>query len=211
MDWFAQVDAYCERVDFTFWSEPLNAITNLAFVIAAIVVARRASTAPAKWLCAILFMIGIGSFLFHTFATRWAELADVLPIGVFILAYLFLANRDLAGMRWFWAVGATALFVPYAAALVPVFNAIPFIEISNFYWTVPLLLLGYAAWLRIPGLAIGAAILVVSITVRSFDMIWCVQWPIGTHFAWHTLNAIMLGYVILVYDRHALAGQGRRG
>ena len=41
MDWTAQIDGYCERLDGAFWAEPLNAWTNLAFLLAAWVMARR--------------------------------------------------------------------------------------------------------------------------------------------------------------------------
>ena len=33
-DWFETIDAYCERTDATLWSEPLNALSNLAFIAA---------------------------------------------------------------------------------------------------------------------------------------------------------------------------------
>ena len=211
MDWFAQVDGYCERTDFTFWSEPLNALTNLAFIIAALIFWRRSQGVPmARVLSGILFVIGVGSFLFHTFATNWASMADVVPIGVFILTYLFVVNRDMVPMGGWLAVFATALFIPYAAALVPVLNRIPFIAISNFYWTVPILLVGYAVFLRRkPGIAsgflFGAGLLSVSIIIRSLDEILCDAVPIGTHFIWHILNGIMLGWMIHVYIRHMLA------
>ena len=81
MDWNAQVDGYCERLAPGLWAEPWNAVTNLAFVLAAIWVWRRGGDVPVRVLAAILFVIGIGSGLFHTFATRWAGVADVLPIG----------------------------------------------------------------------------------------------------------------------------------
>ena len=35
MDLTQQFDGYCERVDLTYWAEPVNAITNAAFLIAA--------------------------------------------------------------------------------------------------------------------------------------------------------------------------------
>ena len=41
MDWTAQIDGYCERLGPGFWAEPLNALTNLAFLIAALVMWRR--------------------------------------------------------------------------------------------------------------------------------------------------------------------------
>lgn len=211
MKWTDHIDGYCERLDPSFWSEPVNAVTNAAFVIATIFVLRRVQTPAARWLCAVLGAIGVGSFLFHTFATPWAALADVAPIGLFILTYLFLVNRDLIGLRGIWALAATACFVPYAAVFVTLVNHVPFFEISNFYWTVPVLLVIYGGLFRISGFVTGAGILALSITLRSLDMTVCDAWPVGTHFAWHCLNAVMLGYMILVYDRHRLAGQGRRG
>ena len=83
-----------------------------------------AGAAPiARLLCVALFVIGVGSFLFHTFANRWSALADVLPILAFVLIYIFAANRDF----WGWSpgvAGAGALaYLPYAALVTPVFAA----------------------------------------------------------------------------------------
>ncbi len=210
MDWFQQIDGYCERTDFSYWSEPLNAVTNAAFIVAALIMWRRTGGLPAaRLLCVILFCIGIGSYLFHTHATQWAALADVAPIGIFILAYLFLANRDIVGMPWWAALGITLLFAPYAYGVVTLMNQLPFFRISNFYWTVPILLIVYAAFLRGPvgrGFLIGAAILSLSISLRSVDEILCDQFPIGTHIFWHLLNGLMLGWMIEVYRRHMVAG-----
>ena len=212
MNWLAQIDGYCERTDTAYWSEPINALTNLAFVIGAAVMWRRTNGQPlARALCVILALIGIGSYLFHTHATAWAALADVAPIGVVILVYLFAVHRDVLGLKRRIALFATAMFIPYAAITVPVLNAIPFVRISNFYWTVPILLFAYAFALRkrLPdttkGFAIGGALLCLSIALRSLDEILCAAFPIGTHFMWHCLNAAMLTWMIHVYSRHMLA------
>ena len=136
MDWTRAINAYCERTDPTYWSEPVNAVTNLAFMIAAVLMWRR-SFGAGRVLAAVLFLIGIGSWLFHTHATAWAAMADTLPIMVFALSRVFLANRDF----WGWPVWASALgaaaYVPYSAALTPVFEALPFFTISSFYWPLP--------------------------------------------------------------------------
>jgi peptidoglycan/LPS O-acetylase OafA/YrhL len=211
VDWFEQIDGYCERTDFTYWSEPLNAVTNLAFIIAAIILWRRGNGVPlARVLLIILVAIGIGSYLFHTHATIWAVTIDVIPIGVFILVYLFAVNRDIVLMSGWKALLATTAFFPYAGVVVWATNQLPFFHISNFYWTVPLLLCIYAVGLRgrpriTSGFLIGAAILSLSITVRSVDEILCDTIPFGTHFLWHILNGIMLGWMIHVYTRHMLA------
>ena len=118
MDWTRAIDAYCERTDASFWSEPVNAVTNLAFIVAAIVMWHRArGEVPAQVLCAVLFLIGVGSFLFHTFATAWAAAADTTPILVFSLIYIFLANRDYWGWPWWWAgIGALAFMSLFGTA-----------------------------------------------------------------------------------------------
>ena len=215
MDWTAPIDIYCERLGAGLWAEPLNAVSNLAFILAALLVWPRARAAPGgALLCAILFAIGVGSGLFHTVATAWASAADVVPIGLFILTYLYLTNRHILRLGRGMATLATLLFLPYAALLTPILDQTPFLRISNFYWTVPLLLLAYAAGLRrrapdvARGFVAGAALLAVSITLRSLDQSLCARWPVGTHFVWHLLNAAMLGTMIHVYAAHVLAARG---
>jgi hypothetical protein len=33
--WSTPLDLYCERTDLSFWAEPVNALSNAAFLIAA--------------------------------------------------------------------------------------------------------------------------------------------------------------------------------
>lgn len=210
MDWTRHVDGYCERLDPSFWAEPVNAVTNLAFLVAAVLMGRR-SFGLGRALAAVLFCIGVGSFLFHTVAQPWAGLADTLPILIFVLLYIFAANRDFWRLGLWPAVGLTLLFFPFAAATTPLFAMIPGIGGSAMYMPVPLLIALYAALLarRAPqtarGLAIGAAILLISLTARILDEPLCALWPLGTHFLWHLLNAAMLGWMIHVWTRHRLA------
>ncbi|MCM2562697.1 ceramidase [Lutimaribacter sp. EGI FJ00015] len=217
MDWTRQIDSYCERLGPDYWAEPVNALTNLAFIIAAAILWPQVRGLPlARALCAVLAVIGVGSWLFHTHATAWAAMADVLPILGFILLYIYTANRAYWGLRPWPALGLTALFFPYAAVTVPLFQMVPGLGSSAGYAPVPLLILVYALLLRrrLPrvsrGLAIGAGILVVSLFFRTIDMQVCRAVPTGTHFLWHVLNATMLGWMIAVYRRHMLAGAGAR-
>lgn len=207
MDWLRAVDGYCERVGPAFWAEPVNALTNAAFIVAAAVMWGRVQ-GLGRAMCAVLFAIGVGSFLFHTHANRLTGLMDVIPIGVFILVYVFAASRDLLGMKGWQAGISTVAFVPYAAMLTPLFAAIPFFKVSAMYWPVPVLILVYAGLLarKAPatarGLAAGAGILVVSLVFRSVDQAVCGAFPLGTHFVWHVLNGVMLGWMIEVWRRH---------
>jgi len=215
MDLTRQLDGYCERLDPGLWVEPVNALTNAAFLVAAWIMWRRVrgtALGLAKALCIILALIGVGSFLFHTFAQSWAMIADVTPIALFVLVYIFAANRDYWGVSLVPALGLTALFFPFAAATLPLFNALPFFKISAGYWPIATLIALYAIALRrkLPqvarGLGVGAALLALSLTFRSLDMLVCPSLPLGTHFLWHILNAVMLGWMIETYRRHMLAG-----
>jgi Ceramidase len=207
------IDAYCERTSAAYWAEPINAVTNLAFLIAAVVMWRRTEGLPlARAMCGVLAVIGVGSYLFHTHANGLTASMDVAPILVFILLYIFAATRDLLGLGTRWAAGVVVAFIPYAALTVPAFNAVmPFLGSSAGYAPIPLLILGYAVALRrrapetAKGLAIGAAILVVSLTFRTLDQPLCNRIPVGTHFLWHLLNGLMLALMIEVYHRHMLA------
>lgn len=213
MDWFAPLDGYCERLGPGYWAEPVNALTNLAFLVAAAVMWPRVR-GIGRALAAVLGLIGVGSWLFHTHANRLTGLMDVLPILGFILLYLFAASRDMLGMRGWQAGLATAAFLPWAALTVPLFQRVPGLGSSAAYAPVPVLILLYAALLarRAPatarGLAVGAGLLVLSLTFRTLDGPVCAVIPLGTHFLWHLLNAALLGWMIEVWRRHRLAAAG---
>ncbi len=220
MDPLRFIDAYCERTDPTYWSEPVNAVTNAAFLIAALIMAARLrgqGLPLASLLCGLLFVIGIGSYLFHTHAQVWAAMADTIPIVLFSLTYIFAANLHFWRMPLWAALFGMALYIPYTMLLTPVFEALPFFTISSFYWPLPLLIFAYAILLRprhpdtARGLTIGAGILCLSLTFRSLDEPLCASLPLGTHFLWHILNAVMLGWMIEVYRRHMLAARPTQG
>jgi hypothetical protein len=221
MDWFRQVNSYCERTDASYWSEPVNAVTNLAFILAALYgwrLSRRADDRGGLWLSAVLFVIGVGSYLFHTHAQIWAMLADTLPILVFILSYLFLATvRFFRLPLWAGAIAVVAYF-PYSrlvtGGLEPLVGGL---NGSLSYVPVPILIAGYAAalWRRRPetarGLLIGVGILALSLLFRTIDEAVCPGFPLGTHFLWHLLNGLMLGWMIRVMVADRATDRGGAG
>lgn len=208
MDWTAPLDGYCERLDPGFWAEPVNAITNAAFLVAALILWWRAPQGTCRLLSANLALIGIGSFLFHTFATPWAALTDVLPIASFVFLYIWAANRYIVSLSPLISVAITLLAVPYMAMMVWVFSQVPGFTVSAAYWPVALLIMMYGFFLRerapeaAKGLLFGAGILAVSLAFRSLDITFCSLVPTGTHFLWHLLNAVMLGWMIETLHRH---------
>lgn len=211
MNWSQPVDLYCERLDPSFWAEPLNALTNLSFLIAAVVAFiqwRRAGGKdwPVLALIGVTAAIGIGSFIFHTVATRGAALFDTVPIAVFIYGYLLLALRRFLRLSGLIAAAALAGFVVLSvleARVVP-----PGTLNGSHAYLPALAALVVVGWLsndRRSGrlLLTAAAVLALSIVFRSIDQAVCPTLPVGTHFLWHTLNGLVL-YLAL---RAAMPGE----
>ena len=212
MNWFEAVDGYCERIDASFWSEPLNAITNIFFLVAAVWVLRREGlNSTARILALILGMIGVASFLFHSFAQAWAGALDVLFILLFTLLYLFAASKDFVGAPRSIALVITLGYFPFSIVVDWLPLPLTFLGSTRIYMPMLILIILFSLLLykRLPivsrGLAVGAFILIISMLARILDVPLCQKIPLGTHFVWHVLNAVMLAWMIEVYRRHIIS------
>jgi hypothetical protein len=203
MDWSTPIDLYCERTDASLWAEPANALTNAAFLIAAAAAFaawRRAGERdwPALALIVVVTAVGLGSFIFHTVATRGAMLADVIPIAIFIYGYLLLALRRFLHLS---AGVAIAIVVGYAAGARALSWLAPPRALNGSIGYLPALV-AMVAMARVThgrvrrGLELAVMIFTVSLALRTIDLAACETFPVGTHFLWHLLNATVL-YVLL--------------
>lgn len=208
------IDQYCERTGPELWSEPINAATNLAFILAGLWGLRQARTRGADAivivLCWWVVAIGVASALFHTFANRLTMLADVIPIAIFTLAYTAFAIRRYLGFSRLATAGVFVVFYLVAGgltALVPGWlHALS--NGSMGYLPAFLALSVFGGWVAArgheagPWLLAGAATFLVSVTFRAFDQKLCAVLPFGTHFMWHLLNALMLALLLAAAARH---------
>ena len=203
---FDFIDIYCERTGPGIWAEPLNVFSNLVFffaVFAAYRLGRRqgALTLDASLLFGLLVLMGTGSSLFHMLANRWAQLADVLPILFYQLAFIGIyASRVMR-----WDARKSALLLAVFLAMVFVFGLAPsgWLNGSLGYAPSLLFLIGLGvyhyshAFTARSTLLLAAGIFAVSLTVRSVDMIVCPTFPAGVHFIWHLLNGAVLYFTML--------------
>lgn len=211
----APIDIYCERLSAAFWAEPVNALTNLAFIIAAFCAFRHVKRAGAMdWgaglLVTLLFIIGIGSFLFHSFAVFWAMLADTLPILAFQLVFigLYAARVMRLGLVQVGAVYAVFVGLIVSSGLLPQ----DWLNGSLSYLPAAILLSCFGAWHYASGqikqerliLLLASGVFLLSLTFRSVDMLICTHFALGTHFIWHVLNAIVLYLCVRGYAKNAL-------
>lgn len=222
MDWTRAIDNYCERLGPEFWAEPWNAVTNLAFILAAAVGYRDATRSgrldvPFAILVTITIMVGIGSFLFHTMATFWALLADVIPIQLFIVFYFALAMRRFAGFPWWGAVLATVAFMAVSAVGGNALRDLTGGALNGSEGYVPPLLALVVIGLALVAagrtgagwsLVVAGGIFAVSLTFRTLDMAVCSRFTVGTHFLWHTLNGVLLGFLLVAMVRYGAPPDG---
>ena len=123
------MDAYCERVGPGLLAEPLNAVSNVSFLLAAWaawVLATRtgALSTGVRVLIALAASVGIGSILWHTYPTSLTLILDIVPILIFVMWYIWLYARNVIGMRSLFAVAcvgayllATFVAIQYSAVL----------------------------------------------------------------------------------------------
>ena len=204
MHWSQPIDLYCERTTAAFWAEPVNALSNAAFLIAAVLAFMAWRAAPRRdaatlALIVLTGVIGVGSFIFHTVATTGAELFDTVPIGIFIYVYLFVALRRFLGLSAPMAAVVLALFAA-ASYVQALFVPAGALNGSDGYLPPLAAMVAVGLLARQPiarrALLAAGGLFAVSLVFRSIDNAVCRAWPLGTHFLWHVVNAAVL-YVLL--------------
>lgn len=194
------IDLYCERYGPELLAEPFNAFTNIAFVVAAWAVWRLAryhkSLNVETWLLIIFSaMVGIASTLFHTFATNWSQMLDIISILVFQLIFIWLYLLRVANIH------AGIVAVATAGFLVTVLFTLRFSEMLNgtlLYVPAIIVLLGFSIYHFMQcqyeprALFAATGVFILALIFRSIDTAVCPDFPIGTHFLWHILVAVVL-------------------
>ncbi len=203
MRWSESIDMYCERTDPSLWSEPLNAATNLAFLVAAALLWRQAGRGAGRDTRVLILLIGavgLGSMAFHTLATRWAALLDIGFIAVFVLFFHQRFQVRALGRSNGAANLGVAVFVVLAGLFVLAIKQLPTLSQNDSEsYLAPFLLLLVCARQAAPRwpeaarwLNRAAGLFVASLLCRAIDQPLCAVWPAGTHLGWHLINAAML-------------------
>jgi hypothetical protein len=206
---------YCERCGPGLFDEPLNAASNAVFLVAAFAAwwsaSRRGVLSPGLWALIVLATaVGIGSTLWHTFATSWAMVLDIVPIMLFQFTFLWLYGRYAAGLSRL-AVGAT--LVVYVALAVWLRRYEAWLNGSIMY--APAVVLAWVVGVHHArsgrpwrfALLISAGVFCVALVCRSIDLVVCRRLPIGTHFLWHLLNGLVVYLAMRVVVE--IWGEGR--
>jgi hypothetical protein len=207
------IDIYCERTSAGLNAEPVNALTNLAFFLAAWGAWRIRGFAATNMvgfigvLIGFVALTGLGSLVFHTVATRWAEWADVIPIFGFMLLYIWFVLTWLVRLSLWTRMLIMTCFAVLTLSLEAGLS-------SAVLWGGALYLPTLMGAMAIVGalyrmhhpaanaMAAAMATFLLAFTMRSLDMPLCAAMPIGTHFLWHILNATFLYLLVRLAILH---------
>jgi hypothetical protein len=190
---------YCERRGPGLFEEPMNTITNVAFIWAAteswnLAGRHRVCTWDISMMIILSAIVGVGSALWHIYPAPWTSLMDLVPILLFQLCFLWQYLRTCAGMR---PIPAAVLLCGYVLCNVLMEQVPPWLNGSVLYAPTVVAIACLAVyhyrskqpdrWLM------GAFTLLfcAAITFRSIDRLACPYVPFGTHFLWHLLNGVV--------------------
>ena len=193
------MDAYCERVGMGLFAEPLNAVSNVSFLLAAWaawVLATRTGTLSAgvRVLIALAASVGIGSILWHTYPTMLTLLLDIIPILIFIVWFIWLYTRDIVGMRTQFAAASTAAFLLATFLVIPLSGVLHGALVYTPGLIVTLVLGVFHAREQRAArftLLAAAGVYMAALFFRTIDNEVCPVLPIGTHFLWHILIGLV--------------------
>ena len=220
-----RVYIYCERgTSEALWAEPINVISNAGFFLAALIFWQLLLWRPPEkrsadhyLFVALVFAICFGSIAFHVYADQASALADVIPIGVFMLVYLGFALNRFLTVPPGWTVFLVVLFAGLTAAATQIHcwdggvgfasaapdgakvcmnGSVGYLPALGALIVVSMLLME-RRHKAAPYVLAATLIFMVSILLRSLDMAYCGSIVVegrdtGTHFIWHLLNALVL-------------------
>jgi len=179
---------YCERTSSDILGEPINFYTNLCFIIFSILLLFNKSISDKKY-ALLIFLIGVGSMLFHSVPNRLTGFLDVFFIISFIFYYIFTLYIKLNIKKYISAI-ISIVFI----AICFVFGIVSkntLLGSSAFY--LPIIFHMYNLFLFI------LVLFSFSLLLRSVDLYLCNLFFIGTHFIWHILNALVLYLLVKFY------------
>ena len=195
---------YCERTSADIFSEPLNSLTNLAFIFISYLIFKKYKNYKNGLIFSgLIFFIGLGSFLLHTIPSKITALIDVIFILFFIIFFLYILYKNVLKTKIIYA-----LFLSFVSPVLYFYlgsslkENFPLFGDSSFYIFILLNLILIYFYLLIKNtnfsnyILIASIIFLISIFFRIIDQVYCDINFYGTHFLWHILNSLVLFYLV---------------
>lgn len=195
---FVTFPQYCEQVAGFWLTQPLNVITNLAYIIGGVYLYRYVKVNNLNRnlgiiLSGLMIALGVGSTAWHSHKSIPTIMMDEVPIYLFILLSIFILTKSLTKsfLNTLGAMGLVAIiyhviftYIPgagvYSGSLKYAFALFVFVALS---------MLVVKKYGQEYNFSTPLCIFAIAIALRSVDLYICQYFPLGTHFLWHILVA----------------------
>lgn len=205
------VPIYCEKPLFSGFFEPLNFLSSLLFIISAIGLFflfknNKIKDVKSRIFLVLVFLVGVGSLLWHLKRDMLTLFLDIIPILVFLLVYFYFLLLRISKDKRFSFFGIIAYivltiimsFVLRATAKSAIFNgAYEYIPAALFLFL--LVIYSYIKDITLAKrITVVFLLFVAALFSRQVDLMICPYLRFGTHFLWHLLNSINIYYSVKI-------------
>lgn len=183
---------YCELGNLQL----LNVITSFFFIIFAFLSYRKTKN---KFLPILLSLVGISSALWHLTSFAWADLLDTGSIAIFCLATTYLLFSKIFTSKIHVVLSLVVLvLLSFFIEQVSIMNGSLVYIFLFFILLIPGLIYLKKAPIVRRYMVLALVVFGLAIVFRILDPVLCEYVPMGTHFIWHILMALVGYYLILV-------------
>lgn len=205
LHFFIQDVPNCELFKSGLQSQPINLITNLAFLISGwkiygLLKQHKIISRDLWWLFYGVILVGLGSTIRHYHSNILTLIIDGLPmlglicLSVYFFAkYLFKLNRLRSLLAIFGYVLLMALIL---ITLNKTIRPALVFSLSSQLICLPVVLISRKRRRKTSGLLITATVFFLLAAVAFIaDLNYCQKLLFGTHFLWHIFNGLALYYL----------------
>ena len=190
---------YCERTTLEAFGEPINALSNLAFIFCGLILIfkKKIKFNPLPYL---VIFIGISSFLFHYLPTKLFSILDIFSIALFVIFYNILLTKNILKYPMSYSILSSLLLllISYFTGTLLLYSII---GSSSFYLGILIYMLFILFLIRKienrKYFLFAIILFTISILFRTIDNFLCNYFLYGTHFIWHILNSLVLYYLVI--------------
>lgn len=202
------VGFYGGRISQGILGEPLNQASDLCFLIFVIfflikLIKEKHIDKQLKYLSIIAGFMAFGSLIFHSYPNKITLKIDMIPINIFGLTYIYYSMR-----RYFnYSIKLSSLL----AVLFCIFSLLSealskSIQIPGIHHLTTIIVLQAIGLILIKNQEVknagrsflfASVFYIAALFFRFLDLYVYKNFPLGTHFLWHTFSALVV--VVLLY------------
>ena len=180
----------------------LNIFSNLFYILTALFILKifkdnKIKDTKSKIFLALVFLIGIGSFIWHIYSSKFTFFFDSIPIAIFFVFFLYNLIYKISNKRI--SIIVTILFVVLAGLstlLFQKFNGAQGYIFVLLFFIVVMIFVFFKNRILFNRLIIIFLLFLTAIIFRQMDLYVCRYFVLGTHFIWHIITSFAIYLLI---------------